>query len=284
MAERTYPKFKDEYRRLLWSLTNDQWSVEERNERTGHMIRSMLFGTTLYVDLTDGILPTIDCRKTFPRSAAAETAWYVLGTRKTDFIDRYAKRLWDKFKEADGRVAAAYGWRWREAFGRDQLWLAVQALHKNPSDRRVWISAWDPTQDGLGAEGQKNVPCPVGFSFSIVDGRLNSTLVLRSSDVFVGLPYDVMGHAMLMGMVASSLGGVSLGVMTVTLAHPHLYDSHYDMAHEALRTVAVAPQLRIPTTNLTDVRHDPDAYVAQWKELQATAFWNGYSPVPEVIE
>lgn len=282
-----YPQFKDEYRRLLWSLTNDQWSVEERNERTGHNIRSMRFGATLYVDLTHGLLPLVDLRKTYPRSAAAETAWYLQGAQDSTFIDAYAKRFWDKFKEEDGTVWASYGYRWRKHFGRDQLADAIQALREDRSNRRVWVSAWDPAQDGLTAKGQKNVPCPVGFSFSIVDGQLNSTLVLRSSDVFVGLPYDVMGHAMLMAIVRASLDELdpAFGVMTVTLAHPHLYDSHYEMARQALETHPTLPEIALVDATLDDVAKDPHGFVKVYDGLSRSAVgWNSFSPVPEVIE
>lgn len=287
MTQQRYPQFNGEYRRLLWSLLSDDWSVEELNQRTGHNVRSMRFGCTLYVDMTSGDLPLIDCRKTFPRSAAAETAWYVLGTQDPAFIDQYAKRMWDKFKEQDGSVHAAYGHRWRRAFGRDQLNLAVQALRKNPSDRRVWVSAWDAGQDGLGAEGQKNVPCPVGFSLSIVDGKLNSTLVIRSSDVFVGLPYDVMGHAMLMAAVRAELDQLdpAFGVMTVSIAHPHLYDSHYEMAREALESQATMPTIPLIDARLSAIEQDPHGFVRAWQLAQQGAVgWNQFSPVPEVIE
>lgn len=282
-----YPRFCDEYRRLLWSLLQDEWSVEEENRRTGHRIRSMRFGAALYVDLSSGRLPLVDVRRTYPRSAAAETAWYVLGTQDPAFIDSYAKRFWDKFKEEDGSVWAAYGYRWRRHFKRDQLEMAIRALREDPSSRRVWVSAWDPAQDGLTAKGQKNVPCPVGFSFSIVGGQLNTTLVMRSSDVFVGLPYDVMGHAMLTSVVRASLGEVdpALGVMTVALAHPHLYDSHYDMAREALSTQGTMPDIGLVEATLDSVAQDPHGFVGVYDSLARTAGgWSTYSPVPEVIE
>lgn len=283
MDEFSSPPFADEYRRLLWSLTTDQWSIEERNERTGHLIRSMRFGVTLYADLREGMLPLVDLRKTFPRSAAAETAWYVRGTQDPTFIDRYAKRLWDKFKEPDGTVWAAYGYRWRRHFGRDQLEDGMRALQHDPSNRRVWVSAWDPAQDGLTATGQRNVPCPVGFSLSVVGGRLNSTLVIRSSDVFVGLPYDVMGHAMLMDAAATSLDR-KLGMMTVTLAHPHLYDSHYEMAREALsKPRNWSPRVPLLGWSLHRVGQDPDEFVQQYEALQQTATWPDYCPIPEVV-
>lgn len=217
--------FYDAYGAVLaWVFTGEI----EKNERTGVQVKVGRGGTSFRVDLSDGILPTVGYRKTFPKSAAAEIAWYLQGTQNADFIRKYAP-LWDKFVEqlpdCEG-VKAAYGYRWRNHFGRDQIRLAIEALRKDPSDRRCYISAWDPSEDGLGAVGQRNVPCPTSFTFSILHGELHSSLFLRSSDVFVGLPYDVMGHALLMDAVATELR-IKPGVMHVTLAHAHLYECHW---------------------------------------------------------
>jgi thymidylate synthase len=286
--------FYDVYGAILaWTFS----SPAERNARTGTSVRVGRGGTAFRVDLTDGLLPTIGYRKTFPKSAAAEVAWYVMGTQDADFIRKYAP-LWDKFVEPifsgltalvedkpgtfDG-VVSAYGYRWRRHFGRDQLRLAVEALRKDPSDRRVYVSAWDPSADGLGAQGQRNVPCPTSFTFSISEGQLHSSLFLRSSDVFVGLPYDVMGHALLMDAVAHELR-VRPGVMHVTLAHAHLYDSHWDLAAEALQQEPVVPALQLPGWSLSQIERDPDDYVQRYA-AEAKAFtWPAYSPRPEVIE
>ncbi len=262
----------------------------ETNVRTGERIRVGRGGTAFRVDLHDGLLPTVGFRRTFPRSAAAETAWYLQGTQNADFIRRYAP-LWDKFVEvlpdADGTtfvgVRAAYGHRWRMHFGRDQIGLAIEALRKDSSDRRVYVSAWDPAEDGLGALGQRNVPCPVGFSFSVQVGELHSSIVLRSSDVFVGLPYDVMGHALLMDAVAHELR-IRPGVMHVTLAHAHLYEDHWDMTVEALKQEPVVPALQLPGWTVSQIVRAPDDYVVRYGDEAKSMTWPSYNPKPHVVE
>jgi thymidylate synthase len=230
--------FRTPYCRLLTELLSGD-AVTETNARTGQRI-SVVDPTSFSLDLSEGLLPVCGIRKTFPRTAAAEVAWFMLGRKDVSFIKTYAP-IWDKFVEDDGfTIEAAYGYRWRSHFGRDQIGEAINALVANPSDRRIFICAWDPAADGLG-QPSRNVPCPVGFTLSITGGRLNSTLLIRSSDVFVGLPYDVMGHALLMQAIASSINArqeerdqVRLGTMHVSLAHPHLYEVHHDMAARAL--------------------------------------------------
>ncbi len=274
--------FHDTYRHLLTWLLSDACS-EQRNARTGHAVKVGRGGTSFRIDLHDRILPTCGLRKTFPKSAAAETAWYVHGEQKITWMRRHAP-LWDKFVEADGEtIKAAYGYRWRHHFGRDQIALAIDALRRDSTDRRVYISAWDPREDGLGALGQRNVPCPTNFNLFILDGELHSALYLRSSDVLVGLPYDVMGHAYLMDAIATTLD-VSVGVMHVTLGHAHLYDEHYAIAHEALAQVAVVPEMVLPGLTLEHIMIDRDIYTAHALDTASKYDWPSFNPRPLVVE
>jgi thymidylate synthase len=278
----------------------------ELNERTGVRVKVGRGGTAFRVDLRDGLLPTVGFRKTFPKSAAAEVAWYLRGEQDTTFIRKYAP-LWDKFVERIGGeevylmlggkpnlidrnpgaafdgVRAAYGYRWRRHFGRDQIRLAVETLKRDPSDRRCYVSAWDPAEDGLGALGQRNVPCPAAFTFSVLGGELHSSIILRSSDVFVGLPYDVMGHALLMDAVAHELR-LRPGVMHVTLAHAHLYESHWELTAEMMKQEPVVPPMPLPGWTLSQIERDHDDYVVRYAEEAKQMTWPTFNPRPEVVE
>lgn len=223
--------FSAQYAGLLNRLLGPA-GVRETNRRTGQGIAVLPEGAHLTADLRHGLLPVVDVRLTRPRTAAAEVAWFLTGARRVDELHRHGVRIWDDFAEA-GEVDTAYGWRWRRAFGRDQLREAVETLVEDASSRRVFVSAWDPSRDGMRA-CQLNSPCPVGFTLSTAGGALNSTLLLRSSDVFVGLPYDAMGHCVLVTAIAQELE-LPAGMVSFALAHPHLYDGHRDDAAEGLR-------------------------------------------------
>lgn len=305
--------FCEHYEELLRQLLE---SPAEANARTGTRVRVLPGAASFTLDLSDRVLPTAGLRRVYPRVAAAETAWYVSGEQDATWMRRHAA-IWDKFVEpltvhpsghprdeppasatlltadtVDGKerslgyrfkgVKAAYGYRWRRHFGRDQLRLAVDALRRDPSDRRVAVSAWDPSEDGLGAPGQLNVPCPAMFTLCVVGGRLNSTMLLRSSDVFVGLPYDVMGHALLMDALAVELG-LAVGQATFALAHAHLYDCHWDMATIACTQVPTVPPMVLPGWSLSAIEDDRDAYVAAVAEASGRHAWPPYVPRPEVV-
>jgi len=277
--------FREHYSRLVQHIGDV--GAEEVNERTGAVIH-VGRPSSFTLDLMDGMLPVCGIRKTFPRSAAAEVAWFLQGEKDVDFIRGYAP-LWDKFVEEDGRtVAGAYGHRWRRHFGRDQIADAEAALIANPSDRRVFISAWDPAQDGLGRPS-KNVPCPVGFTLSVTAGRLSSTLLIRSSDVFVGLPYDVMGHALLMKAIqvdleATGVAPEGLGYMQVSLAHPHVYDVHVPMLREAFAGSPSDSSIALPSDwGVGRIGLDPHGYVARVAEAAKHIQQPSYHCRPEVM-
>jgi thymidylate synthase len=116
----------------------------------------------------------------------------------------------------------------------------------------------------------------------MVENHLNSAMMIRSSDVFVGLPYDVMGHALLMDAISKSIGAQGLGWLHVTLAHPHVYETHYEMARTSLdQTWAEKPKL--PGWMVEEIVEDPDGYVAAVKDLADEVRPHPYFCRPEVV-
>lgn len=278
-------KFHEQYRQILIEALN---GVEDRNARTGTTIKVVPGGLAFKLDLNDGILPTCGLRLTRPYISAAEVAWCILGHDHINWLRKHTT-VWDEFAALplDGhrKLKEAYGNRWRHTFGRDQLQLAIQTLHNDPTDRRVWISSWDPSCDGLGATGQKTVPCPVGFTLSILNNRLQSSLMIRSSDLYMGLPYDVMRHALLMQVIAQTLQ-VALGFMQVTLAHPHLYEKQWDIARQMtlLDHYAVAPPMPMPSWSIQAVENIPDDYVELIIARTMLYDWPVFNPKSEVVK
>jgi len=276
--------FREAYRGLLIELYRR--GLFEMNARTGTGIKMLEGGHSFKLDLSNGKLPVAGNRKYWPHIAAAETAWQFLGTQDPEFILAKAPKIWQDFVE-DGELKTAYGYRWRKHFGRDQLKMAVEQLRDNPTNRQLYISAWDPAEDGLGGPDQpKNIPCPVGFSLTRTGDQVHCSVFIRSSDVFVGLPYDVMGYALTLDAVAAS-AGCTPGTMHVTLAHPHYYDPHSQMVEDCVLgdqsewTSNVQPAL--PGWDVNEIIQRPDQYVDQVKRMAKRVSTSDYSPKPMVI-
>jgi thymidylate synthase len=239
----------------------------------------------MVIDVKDWKMPVPGNRKVYPKTAAVEAAWFLRGDRNTGFLKKHGCNIWDKFLDegSEDQISSAYGYRWREAFGRDQIQCAIDALIANPTDRRIFISAWDPAMDGLGTPKQKNVPCPTSFSLTIVDGRLNFTLFKRSTDVFVGLPYDVMGLFLVQSMLALEIG-VKPGFFSVMMAHPHLYEPHWEMAAASLENPPVANCPNVPYVSMTEASTDWDGFVETQRQLAMEVPWPALAVMPEVIQ
>lgn len=278
-----FTDFHRAYRKLLTDILNR--GVEETNERTGVRIKALAGGVAFKLDLGSGRLPVAGNRAYWPRIAAAETAWQFLGTQDPDFVMRHAPKMWSKFVE-DGRLQTAYGYRWRDHFGRDQLQMAMSELVVNPTNRQLYISAWDPSYDGLGMTGPKNIPCPVGFSLNALDGKLHCSMFLRSSDVFVGLPYDVMSYALTLDAIAAECDLVP-GTLHVTMAHAHIYEPHFDDLEECISgehsswVRDVEPQL--PAWTVDAITKHPDEYVAHMTTLHRRVNRSTWNPKPELV-
>jgi thymidylate synthase len=56
---------------------------------------------------------------------------------------------------------------------------------------------------------------------------------VRSNDVILGVPFDVLGFALLQCLLAQELG-VRPGVYSHSISNAHIYDSHYEAAKELM--------------------------------------------------
>jgi len=204
--------------------------LRERNERTGHETVA-LPGLTIAID--EGF-PLLTLRKIPIKLFVAEQIWFLTGSNRPDpFLTKFT-HIWDDFTEADGTIAAAYGYRWRHHFGRDQIGDLVRLLQNEPGSRHGVVMAWDPADDGLGTgTKKKNVPCPFTFTVTIIANKLHLHSIIRSNDMMLGAPHDAAGFGLLQHLLAAKLG-YQVGTYTHSISNAHIYDIHYDQAWELI--------------------------------------------------
>lgn len=220
-------QFDEQYQALLSDIL--EHGVEETNERTGHVCKS-LPGMTVRIDLAKGF-PLLTLRKIPLKVFIAEQVWFLMGERNLEWLQDFTK-IWDDFAEKNNCVEAAYGYRWRKHFGRDQVDGLVQLLSEDPTSRHGVVMMWDPSDDGLACgTKKKNVPCPYTFTVQVIGGKLCLHLVIRSNDMMLGNPHDTAGFALLAHLIAQKLG-VEVGILTVSISNAHIYDIHFDQARE----------------------------------------------------
>lgn len=255
------------------------------NERTQSHV-TVLANQFLSVPVTDR-LPVARGRRIYPHVAAAELAWTLSGEKSIEWLSTHTK-MWDKFADENGDVPSAYGYRWRRYWQRDQLEDAIKALCRDSSSRQVVVMAWDPEMDGLLNQGRlSNVPCPLGFVLNVTGLHLNMTLFIRSSDVIVGLPYDVLHYGLLLDAITMELyqRGHRLyrGTLGVCISHAHIYSVHDDLARIMdTETQSDAEPIGWPTWSVSDILADPDKYVAEVKQAQKGRLCEYVYPVEAV--
>jgi thymidylate synthase len=222
--------FDKKYQEIIENILENGY--RDINKRTG-VETAALPGVSFSIDLEKDGFPLLTLRKIPVKMWIAEQIWFIAGERKPENFLRKFTKIWDLFTEEDGNVAAAYGYRWRKHFGRDQLGELIELLEKDPSSRHGVVVTWDPAQDGLLGKKKKNVPCPYTFTVNIIDGRLHLHNIIRSNDMILGLPADVAGFSLLLMVLAQRLG-VKPGVYTHSISNAHIYKNHYEGAKEII--------------------------------------------------
>lgn len=129
----------------------------------------------------------------------------------------------------DDGVDYRYGHRMQNWRGHNQLQEMVERLRKSPDTKRATITLLDATD----LETLEDAPCYISASFGINDGRLNSSHVFRSHDMYEGWPTNVFSILRLHREVAAALN-VGLGNITISSINAQVYERHWAEAEQKL--------------------------------------------------
>jgi thymidylate synthase len=139
--------------------------------------------------------------------ALAEVVWILNGRNDSKFLNYFNRQL-PKFAGHATTYHGAYGRRLRSHLGMDQLQRAYEALHNKPSSRQVVLQIWDSRIDlprSSGKEASSDVPCNVASILKVRDGKLHWMQIMRSNDVYMGLPYNIVQFTTLQEVIAGWL-------------------------------------------------------------------------------
>ncbi len=214
--------------------------------------------------------PVTLARPMYVKTGAAELAWMLSGTKSTTWLKKYTK-IWNSFETGTDELETAYGVRWKQTFGVDQIANIISKLKADPTSRQQILLSWDPTVDNVVTA--TNVPCPFVAVINIINNKLNIHLTLRSNDVYLGLPYDVMVYTLLGQALAKQLD-IKVGELFYSIAHMHLYENQFaaarfikDRHHPGENRVIELDY------SVTDIINNMDAYVvAVRSDLTATNY------------
>jgi thymidylate synthase len=181
--------------------------------------------------------------------ALAETVWIMAGRNDSAFLTYFSKEL-IKFAGDGPTFHGAYGFRLRRHFGIDQLQRAYEALRNNPLSRQVALQIWDAAVDLPNSDGSpvsKDVPCNLAALLKVRDGQLHWTQIMRSNDLFRGLPYNVVQFTTLQEILSGWLG-LQPGPYHHMSDSLHVYEREIEQieASQARELPANTDQLSLP--------------------------------------
>ena len=247
-------------------------SENEALDRTGVGTR-YIFGESVVFNLAERF-PIVSLRKIDYRQGFGELAAFIHGaTTKTDFT-LHGCKYWNTTPGVNGdndNLGPIYGYQWvswRSLFGsHNQLADLVKSLKENPYSRRHILSTWN-----VGELSEMALPpCHVMAQFNVLNGKLSCIVYMRSVDVMLGLPFDVLVYAVLTHLLALD-ASLDVGELIFFFGNCHIYKNHIDLAEEL---VTREPQKICPTLSLAPIKS-----LFNFKATDAEL--NNYAPSPAI--
>jgi len=233
-------------------------------------------GTMFEHDMTEGF-PLLTTKKVPVRMVFSELEFFIRGITDKEWLKEQKNSIWNEWcspaivpygndeltKEKmmkERELGPIYGWQWRnfgasytsfnstpDGHGIDQLHNVVQTLKKDPDNRRMIVSAWNPCD----LSRMALPPCHYSFQVTVINGKLNLLWNQRSVDVALGLPFNIASYGCLLHLLAKE-AGLQEGKLIGFLGDTHIYVNHIDAIREQLsREPKALP--RIKTENFSSI-------------------------------
>lgn len=237
----------------------------EKNSRAGEVLSD--FCNVLSFDLKNG-LPVLTSKKMYTRGCIAELLWFLRGETNIKFLVDNNTHIWDcdayrfycenvknpisfdnflKRVQKGGEIAfnkngcdykfgdlgPVYGKQWVDWCGINQIKNVCELIKNNPDSRRIMINAWNVSE----LDKMALPPCHYGAQFYVKTVNdikyLSCTFNMRSVDVCLGLPYDILSYAVLTHLIAK-ITGCEVDKLNCFLGDTHVYKNQLDSVYKQL--------------------------------------------------
>lgn len=150
-----------------------------------------------------------------------ESLWMLAGRNDVEPLKKFVKSF-DRFSDNGSTLHGAYGYRWREQFGFDQLESIASILRGNKNDRRCVLQMWDASLD-LGTNGL-DVPCNTIATFQVDTlGFLQLVVFCRSNDIIMGAYGANVVQFSILHEFMSAWTNIPMGTYTQISVNWHAY-------------------------------------------------------------
>lgn len=213
-------------------LTDVLYAGETRETRGTTSLE--LLGYQSRISMERPVVTVLD-RKLGYKFQAGEAWWILTGDNRVETIKPYSKAI-AGFSDNGATFFGAYGPKIT-----DQLGYVVDKLVQDQGSRQAVINIWREKPPKT-----KDVPCTLSLQFILTPSlimhdefRLDCVATMRSSDSWLGWPYDVFNFTCVSAAVGLQLRlcGIEtrLGDLILTCGSQHVYDTNVDKVRSILR-------------------------------------------------
>ena len=237
---------------------------EKRVTRNG--IVYSVFGIMITFDISE-LFPLLTTKKMFTKGIVHELLWFLKGSTNSKDLEKEGINIWKLnssrefldssglYNYIEGELGPVYGWQWRSFNAEypkqlgashntqcvDQLKYVLQELLAPNNSRRAVISGWNPCQ----LHQMALPPCHILYTFYKDSRGLSCMMNMRSSDLFLGLPFNIASVALLTHILAKVLH-LNVANIAITATDAHIYSEHIDAINKQMQNpVYEAPRLCI---------------------------------------
>ncbi len=195
--------------------------------------------------------PILPSKQVAFRSAVLELLWiYLVQSNRVDWLQERKVHIWDEWEvgadgmymgryfkklyqeqgldeDPCGTIGTAYGWIVKKYQLVQNL---ITTLKENPGNRRMVMSLWQN-------EWLKTATLPScvwNSQWNLIDSKLNLLVTSRSSDVPLGLPFNIVQYAVLQCLIAQCVGAQP-GQFTFITNDAHIYENQVEGIEEQIR-------------------------------------------------
>ncbi|XP_066337010.1 bifunctional dihydrofolate reductase-thymidylate synthase-like [Miscanthus floridulus] len=228
-------------------------SGAQKNDRTGTGTLSK-FGCQMRFNLRKNF-PLLTTKRVFWRGVVEELLWFISGSTNAKVLQEKGIHIWDgnasrEYPDSvglahreEGDLGPVYGFQWRHfgaeytdmhadytGKGFDQLMDVIDKIKNNPDDRRIILSAWNPSD----LKKMALPPCHMFAQFYVENGDLSCQMYQRSADMGLGVPFNIASYSLLTYMIAQ-VCDLSLGDFVHVIGDAHVYRTHVRALEEQIQ-------------------------------------------------
>lgn len=252
-------------------LKNTLDTGEQKHTRNG--IVTSTFGQTITFNNINTCFPLLTTKKMFTKGIVEELLWFLRGSTNAKELQDKGVNIWNgnstrEYLDSiglshyeEGELGPVYGWQWR-SFGKpyknndtngfDQIKYIIEELSKTSFSRRAVLSSWNPQQ----LQEMALPPCHILYTFYKDSKGLSCMMNMRSSDLFLGLPFNIASTAILTHIIAKVLHIEPFRIM-IAITDAHIYEEHIEAINTQFKN-QILPQ---PTMNITKEAPEQNASI-----------------------